>query len=312
MGILVQKITNRPCTTAPPPDKSNVNDDEIFDEDEEKVGYSAARLNAAIADLVHAQGLTFDLTETACFHRVIRLAKFAPPNYKPPKRKLAAGRLLTANHDDYMRRMYDQLALQAYTYGLCLPGDGSTVKHMPLVNVLAAGVHEPAGVLEIAECTGHIESGDKKDARFIDDIFLKHMAKIDPTKKLIDCVFFDGASSVKKAGAILRVTYPRATALHGAEDVATLFFKDISKLAPIKYQFSVIVLCIACLDQALCTGPMPFLRNTQDPSTAAVTLVYCVLLTRVWWGASWQCIVIFVLKAPCMILLRGATSFLSR
>jgi hypothetical protein len=95
---------------------------------------------------------------------------------------------------------------------------------------------EPAGVLEIAECTGHIKSGGKKDAIFIADLFLKHMAKTDPTTTLIECVFFDGASNVQKAGAILRVTYPRVTMLHVAEHVEALFFKDISNLAPIKYQ----------------------------------------------------------------------------
>jgi hypothetical protein len=68
-----------------------------------------------------------------------------------------------------------------------------TVNRMSLVNVLSAGVHEPVGVLEIAECTGYIEIGGKNDARFIADLFLKHMAKTDPTKTLIDCVFFDGA-----------------------------------------------------------------------------------------------------------------------
>jgi hypothetical protein len=93
--------------------------------------------------------------------------------------------------------------------------DGTTAKRMPLVNVLAARVHESAGVLEIAECTGHIESGGKKNARFIADLFVKHMAKIDPTKTLIDSVLLDGASHVQKAGAILRVTYPRVSMLHG-------------------------------------------------------------------------------------------------
>jgi hypothetical protein len=62
-------------------------------------------------------------------------------------------------------------------------GGGDTAKRMPLVNVLAAGVHERDGVLEMAECTGHIEGGGKKDASFY-DLFLKHMAKIGPTKTL--------------------------------------------------------------------------------------------------------------------------------
>jgi hypothetical protein len=42
---------------------------------------------------------------------------------------------------------------------------------MVLVNMLAAGVHEPDGVLEIAECTGHIQGGGNKDAGFIAGFF---------------------------------------------------------------------------------------------------------------------------------------------
>jgi hypothetical protein len=108
-----------------------VNDDDIIEEDEEKFGNSTARHDAAIADLIHVHGLPFNLSETVRFFRVIQLAKCAPPSYEPPKRKLVAGRLLTANHEEYMRRMYDQLDLQADNFGLCLLGDGATVKSCP-------------------------------------------------------------------------------------------------------------------------------------------------------------------------------------
>jgi hypothetical protein len=43
-----------------------------------------------------------------------------------------------------MRHIYYQLALQADNFGVCLIGNGATVERMPLVNVLATGVHEPA------------------------------------------------------------------------------------------------------------------------------------------------------------------------
>jgi hypothetical protein len=185
MGILVQKCTNQPCMNVPPPTKSTMNDDEIVGEGEDKVGNPAARLNAAIADIVHAHGLPFTLSENGRFRRVIRLTKFAPPNYEPPKRKLVDGRLLTANHEDSMHHMYDQLALQADTFGCCLLGDGTTVERVPLMNVLADGVHEPEGVVEIAEYIGHNEIGGKKDARSIANIFLKNMANIGPIKTFI-------------------------------------------------------------------------------------------------------------------------------
>jgi hypothetical protein len=101
-----------------------VNDDELIGKDGEKVGNSAVRLNTAIVNLVHAHGLPFLLSETAFFCCIIRLAKFAPPKYEHPKRKLVGSRILTANHKEYMHHiMYDQLDLQADTFGVCLLWD---------------------------------------------------------------------------------------------------------------------------------------------------------------------------------------------
>jgi hypothetical protein len=50
-----------------------------------------AKLNASIADLVHAEGLNFDLSEKARFQYMIHIAKFVPPGYDPPKSKLIFG-----------------------------------------------------------------------------------------------------------------------------------------------------------------------------------------------------------------------------
>jgi hypothetical protein len=167
---------------------------------------------------------------------MMRLAKFAPPGYEPPRRKLVGGGLLAVNFKEYHARILERLALQAETFGLSLIGDGVTVKRMPLVNMLAVGVHEPASVLEIAECTGHIQGGGNKDAGFIAGLFLPHMPKNDPDKQLIDCVFFDGASNVQKAGKIIQVHYPRAMVLHGVAHVVSLFFKDLSNIQVVKHQ----------------------------------------------------------------------------
>ena len=60
------------------------------------------------------------------------------------------------------------------------------------------------------------------------------MQKLDPQNTLLDCVFFDGAGDVPKAGRILAAINPRITVLHGAEHVVSLFCKDVAKLTPIK------------------------------------------------------------------------------
>jgi hypothetical protein len=140
------------------------------------------------------------------------------------------------NFKEYHDNILERLALQAGTLGLSLRGDGAALKRMPLVNMLAAGVHEPAGVLEIAECTGHIQGGGKKDAGFIAGLFLPHMKIIDPDKQFIDCVFFDGASNVQKSGKVMQVQYPRVMVLHGAEHVVSLFFKDLFNIQVLKHR----------------------------------------------------------------------------
>jgi hypothetical protein len=50
----------------------------------------------------------------------------------------------------------------------------------------------------------------------------------------MDCVFFDGASNVQKAGRLLEAKYLQLTVLHGAEHVVSLFFADATKLKPVK------------------------------------------------------------------------------
>jgi hypothetical protein len=189
-------------------------------EEEKGVKNSAAKLNAAIADIIRADGLPFSLLQSPQFHSMLCLAKFALPGYEPPKRELGGGQLLAVNFKEYTGRVLERLALQAENFGVSLLGDGATVRCIPLVNMLGMGVHDPAGVLDIAECTGHIQGGGKKDDGFIVGLFLPHMTKNYPDNQLIDCSLFDGASNVQNAGKIMH--YPRVVVLHGAEHVVSI------------------------------------------------------------------------------------------
>jgi hypothetical protein len=51
-----------------------------------------------------------------------------------------------------MNRYLDSLSKDTNIYGLSLFGDGATVYGMPLMNILATGVHEPSAVLAIVDC----------------------------------------------------------------------------------------------------------------------------------------------------------------
>ena len=60
--------------------------------------------------------------------------------------------------------------------------------------------------------------------------FLNHMKEIDPAKKLIDIVMFDGASNLQLGGRLLKVHDPKLTLMRGVEHTASLLFNYISKI----------------------------------------------------------------------------------
>jgi hypothetical protein len=127
------------------------------------------------------------------------------------------------------------LLSEAKIYGVTVFGDVATIKSVPLVNVLAAGVNNPFALLDIVDCTDHCAMGGKKDARYIAEIVQPLITKMDleldvHNKRcpgIVDLVFFDGASNVQNAGQILQAFNPRITVGHGAEHVVSLFFSNV-------------------------------------------------------------------------------------
>jgi len=101
---------------------------------------------------------------------------------------------------------------------------------MPLLNILASGVHSLSTCLEIAECTGHMSKGGKKDGEYLLQQFIPHIKSF-KTKKpnIADLVIFDGAFNVQRAGHIIAELFPRISVIHGAEHVMSLFFSDLFK-----------------------------------------------------------------------------------
>jgi hypothetical protein len=113
-------------------------------------------------------------------------------------------------------------------------GDGATVRRMPLVNVLVSTPNEPCAVVDIVDCTEHMNSGGKKDASYIADMFSECIEELDPDHSRLDVIIFDGASNVQKAGRLIEARYPKVSVLHGAEHVVSLFFSDVARLPLIK------------------------------------------------------------------------------
>ena len=127
------------------------------------------------------------------------------------------------------------LLTESKLFGITVFGDGATIKTVPLVYVLAAGVNNPFALLDVADCTGRAAQAKKKDASYIaslvDPLILKledevHSNRLRHTG-IVDLVYFDGAKNVQNAGLILAAKYPRITVGHGAEHVVSLFFSDV-------------------------------------------------------------------------------------
>jgi len=78
------------------------------------------------------------------------------------------------------------------------------VEKKALLNVLASGVYLPSACLEIIDCTGHLEAGGKKDAKYIANHFLPLIKQFElESENMVDLALFDGASNVQKAGDVL-------------------------------------------------------------------------------------------------------------
>ena len=192
-----------------------------------------SRLTMAIADFIYSEGLPFSICECPRFKQIIQLSKGVRASYEPPKREAVRTSLLQLSWENNKKRTREKLLREAEVFGISFLGDGATLKKMPLVNFLASGVHQPASVLEIADASGLLQTGGKKDAPTLANLFLPHLLSIDPQKTITDCIFFDGAGNVQKAGSLLQVRFPHTYTFHGAEHVVSLFFKDIASLEPV-------------------------------------------------------------------------------
>jgi Protein of unknown function (DUF 659) len=194
-----------------------------------------SKLTMAIADFVHSCGLPFRIISDRKFHTILNLARATSTSYIPPSRQAVSTDLLDLNYTTYMKRHMDKLYTDIEIFGVSFYGDGATIKKLPLINILASGSHIPACVIEIVDCSKHVEGGGKKDASYISSLFRPHIDKVEKDyPNSVDLVYFDGASNVQKAGFVLEAKYPRICVLHGAEHVISLFFNDVFKLSVIR------------------------------------------------------------------------------
>ncbi len=80
---------------------------------------------------------------------------------------------------------------------------------MPLLNMLVLFREEPLVVISIFDCSDHMSEKGENDAEYIGKLFKDKVSEFEPLSLYVyQCIHFDGASNVQKAGEILCATYP--------------------------------------------------------------------------------------------------------
>jgi hypothetical protein len=193
-----------------------------------------AQVEMSIADFFHCQNIPDAVVESPQFMRMVRQCRLLDKDFVIPNKKKIGGELLDINFANITAINKGKLLAEAKVFGVTMMGDGATIHRMPLFNILAMSGSTPPLTIGIADCTKHMAAGGKKLASYIADIFQDKVEEYNPNHNLIDLFYFDGASNVQKAGAVLTATYPRTFCYHGGEHVVSLFFTSLSKIGPIK------------------------------------------------------------------------------
>ena len=124
-----------------------------------------SKLTIAIADFIHSCGLPFRFADHPKFRRVVMLSGTIGNKYSYPDRNQIGTKLLDINYKSYMEDTKEKLKTDIKLFGLSFYGDGATVRKMPLLNVMASGAYLHTAVMEIINCTSHLEKGEK-DAQY--------------------------------------------------------------------------------------------------------------------------------------------------
>ena len=119
----------------------------------------SAALSSAIADLILKKGLGYSLSGDVLLDRVIKCARLSPASYKAPHPAEIGGRYLDVASTRYESKNAALVTSVADKYGYSMMSDGATVMHVPLINVLAGIPNALPAMLEIADCTGHMQEG---------------------------------------------------------------------------------------------------------------------------------------------------------
>jgi hypothetical protein len=172
--------------------------------------------------------------------------------------------------DDIYQSTYDEqmksLLKESKVFGIALVfGNGTTIQKVPMMIFLGSSPNNPFALLDIVDCTSKMAKGGKKDAKYVAGLLKPIISRIEETKDpnnqktdqqgVVDLLLFDGARNVWNAAKLASITYPRITVVHGAEHVASLFFKDIFTKIPVFQCLSQFLKWCQHIFGSTCHGP---------------------------------------------------------
>ena len=108
---------------------------------------SAQQCHIAIADFICSNALPFSITECPKFRKVIEVARFLGPNYRPPDRRLVGGKLMDSLFKMSYADLMSSVLSESEIFGISIFGDGATIKSIPLINILAASPNNPMALV---------------------------------------------------------------------------------------------------------------------------------------------------------------------
>jgi hypothetical protein len=193
-----------------------------------------ATVEMAIADFFHCKNIPDSVVELPRFIRLLRVCRLVGEDFVVPNQKQIGGDLLDLNYANVYKCNKANLLKFAKVFGLAFLGDGATIHHMALLNILAMSGAFPPMTISIQDCTKHVVEGGKKDALYIANLFDEKVIEYNPLKTCTDVFYFDGASNVQKAWEVLIARFPCTFCFQGGEHVVSLFFSSIAKIKPVK------------------------------------------------------------------------------
>ena len=116
--------------------------------------------NVAITHSILANDKAHTTAEDHLLLRMLRCVQNCGSDYKPPTRYEIGGILLDASYETYYNDEVSKMMKDVKIYGASIYGDGATVKGTPKINVLASTPSNPACVLDVIDCTMHMQEGE--------------------------------------------------------------------------------------------------------------------------------------------------------